>query len=197
MSEQHEPDDRAFAEGFMRAYLRTPVPGSDARARVIQSAVEARRPRRAPLRLGAWLEPRTFTMRPITAAAAALVLIAGGALLSQRLRGGPVERSAGGVRAGMEQAAESRSVRFVLVTPTASRVALVGDFNGWDATATPMRHEPTGGVWSVTLPLSTGWHSYAFVVDGAQWIHDPEAPLAPPDDFGAPRSVVVVGENGV
>jgi 1,4-alpha-glucan branching enzyme len=74
-------------------------------------------------------------------------------------------------------------------------VALVGDFNGWDEAATPMRHD-ANNTWSVTVPLAAGWHAYAFVLDGAQWIHDPRAPLAPADEFGGPRSVVVVGEHG-
>src|SRR5512132_1066502 len=32
-----------------------------------------------------------------------------------------------------------RKVEFVFVAPSARNVSLVGDFNGWDATATPMR----------------------------------------------------------
>jgi len=75
-------------------------------------------------------------------------------------------------------------------------VALVGDFNDWNAAATPMARTPTGGTWSVALPLKPGRHVYAFVVDGVngvQWVTDPGAPLAPADGFGTPNSVVLVG----
>jgi hypothetical protein len=48
----------------------------------------------------------------------------------------------------------------------------------------------------VALPLHSGRHVYAFVVngvDGVQWLADPSAPLAPEDGLGAPNSVVLVG----
>jgi len=83
------------------------------------------------------------------------------------------------------------------VAPHAATVAVVGDFNNWDAQATPMTRTPTGGTWSVALRLPAGRHVYAFVVNGAngtsQWVADPTAPLAPEDGLGAPNSVVLVG----
>lgn len=69
-------------------------------------------------------------------------------------------------------------------------VSLVGDFNDWDVTATPLTLE--GGVWSTTLPLSPGRHVYAFVINGKRWITDPRAPQAPDADFGRPGSVILV-----
>jgi hypothetical protein len=85
-----------------------------------------------------------------------------------------------------------QSVQFVLRAPAASRVALVGDFNDWDDRATPLR-PAAGGLWTVTIPLTAGRYTYTFVVDGKQWIADPAAPPAPPDDFGRPGSVVTIG----
>ena len=84
-----------------------------------------------------------------------------------------------------------RPVRFMLVAPSASRVALVGEFNDWDAAATPMTRE-SGGSWHVSLPLSNGRHVYAFVVDGSSWVADPQAPLAPERWFGTQNSVLLV-----
>lgn len=69
-------------------------------------------------------------------------------------------------------------------------VSLVGDFNDWDVTATPLSLE--GGVWSTTLPLPPGRHVYAFVINGKRWIADPRAPQAPDADFGRPGSVILV-----
>jgi hypothetical protein len=83
-------------------------------------------------------------------------------------------------------------VQFVLVAPGARSVALVGDFNDWDAAAAPLRVTP-GGAWSTSLRLPPGRHRYAFIVDGVRWIADPAAPPAPDDDFGSPGSVVTVG----
>lgn len=83
-------------------------------------------------------------------------------------------------------------VQFVLTVPTAQSVALVGDFNGWDASATPLEQVPGSSLWTTTTPLKPGRHVYAFVVDGAKWIRDPRAPQAVDEDFGRPQSVIVV-----
>lgn len=82
-------------------------------------------------------------------------------------------------------------VRFVLVAPGAARVSLVGDFNAWNARATPMRTSDDGRTWLVALPLAPGRHVYAFVVDG-DVVADPAAPRTAGDDFGVPSSVVLV-----
>jgi 1,4-alpha-glucan branching enzyme len=83
-------------------------------------------------------------------------------------------------------------VQFVVVAPGAGSVALVGDFNDWDSTATPMHATRNGGLWSITLPLAPGRYRYAFLVNGSRWLPDPAAPRAQ-DDFDAPSSVVTVG----
>jgi hypothetical protein len=82
---------------------------------------------------------------------------------------------------------------FVFVSPNAARVALVGDFNGWDPAATPLHRTGDGGVWRVSIPLTAGRYAYAFVVDD-HWTPDPNptAPLAPDDGFGAQSSIRLV-----
>ena len=83
-------------------------------------------------------------------------------------------------------------VRFVLVNPTASQVALVGDFNGWQGASLERTGDPASGVWSVSLPLTAGRYEYAFVVDGKRWIADPSLPTAH-DEFGGEHSVLRLG----
>jgi 1,4-alpha-glucan branching enzyme len=90
-----------------------------------------------------------------------------------------------------------RVVEFVLVAPGASSVAVVGDFNDWDAGASPMRRAADGETWSATVPLTAGHHTYAFVVDGTRWLADPVAPLASGDGFGTPSSVILVGDRDI
>ena len=198
MSEPRETDEREFAEGFKRAYERTSLPSPEARARIVNVARSQPRTGRHGLRPMRWLEPRTFTMRPIAAIAAAITLVAIGALLTYRFepraQQAPGRESAIGASAARVPAA--RAIRFVFVDRSASQVALVGDFNDWDAGVTPMQRDPPEGTWTISVPLSPGWHSYAFVVNGTTWVPDPQAPLAPAEDFGTPRSVVVVGEHG-
>ena len=47
-------------------------------------------------------------------------------------------------------------------------------------------------LFSVSVPLAAGRHVYAFVVDGNDWVADPQAPLSPEQWFGQRNSVVVV-----
>ena len=90
----------------------------------------------------------------------------------------------------------STAVTFVFRAPGASTVTLVGDFNGWDPDATPLRRAALGDAWIAQVPLARGLHAYAFVIDGREWAPDPSAPLAPEATFGRRNSVLVVGEGG-
>jgi hypothetical protein len=143
---------------------------------------------------GRWLRrPRTLRVSPL----AGLALAAGlGALLVWRGQPGrdvvPVPEATAAAPGVLLARHGPTLVQFVLVASDAQSVALVGDFNDWDPTATPL-HATSGGAWSVALHLPHGRHRYAFVVDGVRWIADPVAPPAPDDDYGSPGSVVTVG----
>ena len=90
--------------------------------------------------------------------------------------------------------ASGEGIRFDLTLPNAAaEVALVGDFNGWDAHATPMIRRRNDGAWSAKVPLPPGRHVYAFVVDGRRWLVDPLAPQVPDDGYGPANAVVVDG----
>jgi hypothetical protein len=83
-------------------------------------------------------------------------------------------------------------VQFVLNVANAQSVALVGDFNAWDATAEPLERVNNSSLWTTTRNLKPGRHVYAYVVDGTKWIRDPRAAEAQDEDFGRPQSVIVV-----
>jgi hypothetical protein len=91
-------------------------------------------------------------------------------------------------------AAEERPIEtpFVLARQAAKRVAVVGDFNGWNPNANAMTADARG-VWTTTVPLPPGRHAYAFVVDGTVWVTDPRAPVVRDPDYGRDQSVVLVG----
>jgi hypothetical protein len=88
-------------------------------------------------------------------------------------------------------------VRFELMAPGASSVALAGSFNSWSSAAITLVPSATPGMWTVTLPLALGSHEYMFVVDGQRWIADPTAHAQVDDGFGQTNSVIVVGPRGV
>jgi len=84
---------------------------------------------------------------------------------------------------------------FVFVTHDASKVSIVGDFNQWNAEATPMTRIANSNAWTVTVPLSVGRHVYSFYAvgaDGEKWLNDPNAPATPDDGFGRRNSVILV-----
>ncbi len=84
-------------------------------------------------------------------------------------------------------------VQFVLDTRSAQRVAVVGDFNAWDATAHPLVRDSVSGVWSAVVPVTPGRHAYAFLVDDRVWTLDPRAPKTRDADYGTEQSVLMVG----
>lgn len=88
---------------------------------------------------------------------------------------------------------------FTWVAPTADRVFLVGTFNAWDPSATPMLRDPSGS-WTLFLDLAPGTYEYKFVVDD-EWCCEPccgegseGAGKCVPNSFGTMNSTVTVGE---
>jgi 1,4-alpha-glucan branching enzyme len=58
----------------------------------------------------------------------------------------------------------TRGVHFAVWAPSAHRVSVIGDFNGWDGRVHVMRNLMPGGVWEIFLPdLEAGEH-YKFEV---------------------------------
>jgi 1,4-alpha-glucan branching enzyme len=61
------------------------------------------------------------------------------------------------------------------LVPGAQTVSLVGDFNGWDQSAHPMKGTKTGS-FSIAVDLESGKsYEFRYLVDGQQWVNDPEA----------------------
>lgn len=87
-------------------------------------------------------------------------------------------------------------VRFAIHATTATRVAVVGDFNDWDLLATPLHRTGSGGLWSAVISLEPGRHLYSYVINGQIWEGTDRALQAPENEFGRRNSVVLVGENG-
>ncbi len=83
-------------------------------------------------------------------------------------------------------------VTFVLpdeIAATARKAHLVGDFNQWDKTATPMKK--LKGVFKVTLDLETD-RSFAFryLVNGTDWYNEPAADGVAGNPYGSEDSLV-------
>lgn len=191
-SEQLHP----YVEWIIREARRPVITDPDARARVI----EAIRAEPVQFRSANWrriFTPRVFSLSPVAGAllAAGLVGIGvvAGVVSANRDGRATVEQPVAAAKNGLP--VSDTIVKFVFFAPKAQKVSLVGDFNDWDQSKTPMIRSAHGGLWSVAVPLSTGRHVYAFVVDGSSWSADPSAPFAPDDGFGHANSVKIVGRG--
>jgi len=203
-----ESEQDPYVEWIVREARRPVVTDPQARTRIMAAVRAEPVPRRrladtkvfAPItalssivrRIG---EPRTFRLSPVasTLVAAGLVgigVIAGGFTNNRGVRSGGQPS----VGVATQPPVSDTVVKFVVVAPQASKVKLVGDFNDWSDTKTPMVRVANSAVWTVTLPLTAGRHVYAYLVDG-QWVNDPSAPLAPDDGFGHPNSVRIVSRG--
>ncbi|NJP05640.1 MAG: glycoside hydrolase family 13 [Chloroflexaceae bacterium] len=84
-------------------------------------------------------------------------------------------------------------VRITFMMPAgiwAETIHLVGDFNGWSVTATPMRLNEYG--WSVSLELDAGKaYQYRYLINGSEWYNDWRADRYEPNEYGGDNSVVV------
>lgn len=82
-------------------------------------------------------------------------------------------------------------VTFAIDADSAAAVSVVGDFNQWDPSSTPLTRG-TSGIWSVTLTLPPGRYRFSFLLDGRIWRADPDRPPVLDPDFQIPTSLVQV-----
>lgn len=77
----------------------------------------------------------------------------------------------------------------------AERVNLVGEFNGWDTTATPMTHNRTDANWRAAVDLAPGRrYRFRYLVDGKEWQNDWHADDHLENPYGSYDSVVDLSE---
>lgn len=182
-------DARAEAEAWRRmldAYrgdtTTTPPPWLEDR---VMAEIEALpEPGRWSRALGWLLRPRPIQVRPLAAglafaAVAALTLWAGR---------GRLPATDGRPAAGGEAVVY---VQFELTAPGARSVAVGGDFDGWSGT-NPLEDPDGDGVWTGRVAVEPGLHSYMFLVDGSEWVTDPEATRYTDDGFGNRNAVLAV-----
>jgi hypothetical protein len=82
-------------------------------------------------------------------------------------------------------------VQFMLEAPGARSVAVGGDFDAWRGSHT-LEDADGDGVWTGRVPVEPGLHSYMFLLDGSEWVTDPEASRYNDDGFGNRNAVLAV-----
>ena len=81
-------------------------------------------------------------------------------------------------------------VTFVFHSTPGKRVNVAGSFNGWSQDAHALQDSDGDGVYEATITVPAGSHQYKFVVDGSEWLQDPQNPNGAPDGHGGENSVV-------
>ena len=76
---------------------------------------------------------------------------------------------------------------FSITQPDAKKVLLAGDFTDWQERPIPMVKD-TDGLWTATVKLSPGQHTYLFIVDG-EWCEDPKCSIRVPNPYGGVNMV--------
>jgi hypothetical protein len=186
MSRRRDDDDAPFP-GLSRLRETTPPPS-------LVPAVMRRIAEPAPLTFWGWLrKPRRLELRvsPLAAAGLALTGVAAVFLIAGSWAARPGRRAIALEVPAAEphQQAPAVVVQFRLTAAGAHKVAVAGDFNGWDPDSTPLDDRDGAGTFAGTLRLPPGDHEYMFVVDG-QWVTDPAATERRPDGFGRDNAVL-------
>jgi 1,4-alpha-glucan branching enzyme len=71
----------------------------------------------------------------------------------------------------MQRTATAGEHEFRYKAPDAKSVELMGEWNDWKAI--PMT-KGDDGVWTAKVTLSSGTHGYKFLVNGTDWVFDPD-----------------------
>lgn len=193
MSDRSHDQDAAFAERVGHV-LRAPERLSEDFDRALVAAIRndqpiapAMRRRSSMLSRDWWSAPPTLSRAANLALAASLVVLVAIGARAIGPSGSPTNR----VAAATPVHDTVTFVRFVFVGQAQS-VSLVGDFNQWGATPLPLHATGTGDTWAASVPVSSGRHEYAFIVNGKQWVADPFA-ARESDEFDTNSSVITVG----
>jgi chromosome partitioning protein len=90
--------------------------------------------------------------------------------------------------------ATARGALFVQPIAIGRRVAIAGDFNGWNPDAAVCARNERLGVHELHLELPPGEHRYRLVVDG-RWITDPYQQTRQHNEFGEENNLVRVASR--
>jgi 1,4-alpha-glucan branching enzyme len=98
-----------------------------------------------------------------------------------------------------ERAKKKGFVRVTFELPSniwAERVNLVGDFNDWDTTATPMTRNRSDSNWKVSVELEAAQrYRFRYLVDGKEWHNDWHADDHVDNPYGSHDSVVDLADS--
>lgn len=89
-----------------------------------------------------------------------------------------------------------KSVKVVFQLPAdvaQESVAIVGDFNNWDANKDQMKLDKKKGVWTKSVSLKpNNSYQFRYYVDGREWRNDEQADRYVANEFASENGIVEV-----
>jgi len=186
------PASRVEAEAWDRmvSSFRRAAPREGAPAWLeqrVMAEIEALPEPGTPRRLLDWLlRPAPVRVSPLAAGLVAAALVAVALLPG---RDGPTDADA-----TADASDPVVYVQFVLEAPTATSVAVAGDFSDW-VPAFTLTDSDGDGIWTGRVPVRPGVHGYMFLVDETEWQTDPNAERYRDDGFGNRNALLAVGAS--
>lgn len=92
------------------------------------------------------------------------------------------------------QSAGDTTAKVTFALPTAEvtgNVSVLGDFNGWDASAHPLKKR-SNGTRSVTVELPNGEYRFKYCTEAGEWFCDPQVADVVYNEFNTADSVLRV-----
>lgn len=92
----------------------------------------------------------------------------------------------------IQPAGSTAKVTFALpLDEVACNVSVLGDFNGWDASAHPLKKR-SNGTRSVSVELPAGEHRFKYFTESGEWFCDPAVGDVELNEFNTENSVLRV-----
>lgn len=93
---------------------------------------------------------------------------------------------------GITRARTAEGIKLTFSLDLDKPVSVVGDFNGWDPAAHPLKPRTNGKRSAVvTLPAGTR-HAFRYLADGGHFFDDPEADGYEDNGYGGTHGVIVL-----
>lgn len=180
----NEPDPESFSvpDGF-----------SDSLMKRIQNEISKKKEDRKSNILKPIFTPREFSVKPVYAVAAALLIMVSFGFLwlsSNQQTGAMVS---GNMDMETQLVSETESaiwMRFIYFDEEAESVEVAGDFSDWEPIELSQEFMGDRQVWTGLIPITRGEHRYMFVKDGNEWVTDPLATVQRDDGFGNKNAVI-------
>lgn len=180
----NEPDPESFSvpDGF-----------SDSLMNRIQGEISKKRDDKKSNILKPIFTPKEFSIKPVYAMAAALLLMVSFGLLFLNIDEQTETMASGEMDMETQLVSETESeiwMRFIYFDEEAESIEVAGDFSDWEPIELSQEFMGDRQVWTGLIPITRGEHRYMFVKDGEEWVTDPLATVQRDDGFGNKNAVI-------